>query len=136
MSTARETWLHRWFAAGDAGDVDAFDEMLHPDVVVHAPMGLSTNGIDAEKEVWREAVAAMPDLSHEIQDAWETVAGMAARVRVSGTHQRTFGGIEATGRWFEVDQAIFVHLRNGRATEIWEVVDTASLLRQLGQLPA
>lgn len=134
MAAVHETWLHRWFAAGDAGAVDAFDELLHADVVVHAPMGLSTNGIEAEKQVWREAIAAMPDLRHEIRDAWETDRGIAARVRVSGTHEGSFGGIEATGRRFEIDQATFVHLRDGRATEIWEIADTGSLMRQLGGL--
>ena len=31
--------LIRLFAAGDAGDLDAFDQYLHDDVVVHAPAG-------------------------------------------------------------------------------------------------
>ncbi|HVF78176.1 MAG TPA: ester cyclase [Solirubrobacteraceae bacterium] len=132
--TTGHSWLHRWFAAGDGGDVDAFDELLHTDVVVHAPMGLSSNGIDAEKQVWREAIAAMPDLRHDIRECWETASGIAARVRVSGTHQGSFGGIEGTGRRFEIDQATFVHLRDGRATEIWEIADTGSLMRQLGRL--
>ena len=74
MASDAETWLERWFAAGDAGDVDAFDALLHPDVVVHAPMGLSTRGIEAEKQVWRDAVAAMPDLRHSVQDSWASAS--------------------------------------------------------------
>jgi ketosteroid isomerase-like protein len=50
----------RWLAAGDAGDVEAFDDLLHRDVVVHAPRGLSTEDLESEKQVWREAVAACP----------------------------------------------------------------------------
>jgi ketosteroid isomerase-like protein len=42
----RQTVVFRWLAAGDAGDLDAFDELLHPDVVVHAPLGLSTTKVD------------------------------------------------------------------------------------------
>ena len=38
----RQTVAVRWLAAGDAGDLDAFDVLLHPDAVVHAPLGLST----------------------------------------------------------------------------------------------
>jgi ketosteroid isomerase-like protein len=45
----RETIIYRWLAAGDAGDFDAFDELLHPDAVVHAPRGLSTTSREAEK---------------------------------------------------------------------------------------
>ena len=58
----------RWLAAGDSGDVDAFDDLLHGDVVVHAPRGLSTQDLESEKQVWRDAVAAMPDLRHEVQE--------------------------------------------------------------------
>lgn len=36
-----DSLLERWFAAGDAGDLGSFGDFLHPDVVVHAPMGLS-----------------------------------------------------------------------------------------------
>ena len=39
-----ESLLERWFAAGDEGELDAFDDFLHPDVVVHVPLGLSTEG--------------------------------------------------------------------------------------------
>jgi ketosteroid isomerase-like protein len=56
----RRTVVGRWLAAGDAGDLDAFDDLLHPDAVVHAPLGLSTNSAEAEKAVWREALDAMP----------------------------------------------------------------------------
>ncbi|MGH9149627.1 MAG: N-6 DNA methylase [Acidimicrobiales bacterium] len=38
--------VFRWLASGDAGDLDAFDELLHPDAVIHAPAGLSTTSAD------------------------------------------------------------------------------------------
>lgn len=68
MSTNADPVVSRWLAAGDAGDLDRFDDLLHSDVVVHAPAGLSTAGCEAEKAVWRDAVAAMPDLRHEVQE--------------------------------------------------------------------
>ena len=52
----------RWLAAGDVGDLDAFDDLLHPDAVIHAPAGLSTTSADEEKAVWRDALAAVPDI--------------------------------------------------------------------------
>ena len=136
MPDGNDSLLHRWFAAGDAGDVDAFDNLLHEDVVVHAPLGLATNGRDAEKDVWRTALAGVPDLLHEIEDIVRVGSTIAARVVVTGTHRGEFVGLPATGRRFRIDQATFVHLRGGKAVEIWEVADTASLLTQLGALPA
>ena len=49
-----EDMLCAWLAAGDRGDVDEFDRYLHPEVVVHAPLGLSTTGAEAEKAVWAD----------------------------------------------------------------------------------
>lgn len=124
--------LHRWFAAGDAGDLDAFDDLLHEDVVVHAPLGFATNGREAEKAVWKRALQGVPDILHEIQEMVSAGSTTVARVVVTGTHRGEFVGLPATGKRFEIDQATFVHVRDGKAEEIWEVADTASLLRQLG----
>jgi predicted ester cyclase len=127
----RETIVYRWLAAGDAGDHDAFDDLLLPDAVIHAPRGLSTTSRDAEKAVWQEALAAMPDLRHHVQ---EVVVGgdvEMARVVVSGTMSAAFGGIEGSGRSFEMDQAVIVHLRDGRIAEAWEIADVGALERQV-----
>jgi ketosteroid isomerase-like protein len=61
---ASEAAVVAWLAAGDSGDVDAFDRYLHQDVVVHAPLGLSTVGVDAERTVWADVKRAVPDLKH------------------------------------------------------------------------
>ncbi|HEX2058070.1 MAG TPA: ester cyclase [Actinomycetota bacterium] len=127
--------LERWFAAGDAGNLDAFDDILDPDVVVHAPMGLSTRGPEAEKQVWRDALRAMPDLRHDIQEVFAGDGTLAARAVVTGTLEHDFAGIEASGRSFRVDQGLFARVRDGKIVEAWEIVDTASLLKQLGALP-
>lgn len=127
-----ESLLEKWFAAGDAGEFASFDDFLHPDVVVHAPMGLSTEGADAEKEVWRDALRAMPDIRHDIQDVIGDETTIAARAIVTGTLSGDFGGITANGRSFKVDQGLFAHVHDGKIVEAWEIVDTASLLRQLG----
>jgi predicted ester cyclase len=126
-----DSLLHRLLEAGDAGNVAAFDDLLHPDVVVHAPFGLSSEGREAEKQVWRDAVEAMPDIRHEIRQLYDAGDTLIARVVVTGTLAGEFGGIHADGQSFQIDQALFAHIRDGKADEIWEIVDTASLLQQL-----
>ena len=101
MGGARpKSLLERWLEAGDGGDFDAFDRYLHQDVVVHAPLGLSSRGIEAEKGVWRDALAAMPDLRHDVQDVLRSENAMAARVVVTGTLVEAFAGVEPTGTPF------------------------------------
>jgi predicted ester cyclase len=135
-SVRGDSVLERWFAAGDAGDVDSFDLFLHPDVVVHAPMGLSTKGPEAEKEVWRDALRAMPDVHHDLQEVVSVGTTIAARAVVTGTLEGDFAGIAPTGQRFKVDQALFAHVLDGMIVEAWEIVDTAELLRQLGAMRA
>lgn len=123
--------MFRWLAAGDAGDLDSFDDLLHPDVVVHAPRGLSTASVEEEKAVWREALAAMPDLSHDVQEIVVDGDTEMARVVVTGTLQASFAGVEASTRSFRIDQAVITHLRDGKVQEAWEIADIAALQDQV-----
>ena len=114
MADLQQTAVFRWLAAGDGGDLEAFDDLLHPDVVVHAPAGLSTRSAEAEKQVWREALSAMPDLRHDVQEAVVDGDIEMARVIVTGTMNAEFGGVVGSGRSFRMDQAVIAHLRDGR----------------------
>ena len=114
-------------APGDSGDVAAFDDRLHSDGVVHAPRGLSTTDREAEKQVWRDALAAMPDLRHEVQEVLAQGDVEMARVVVTGTMGSDFAGMPGTGRSFRMDQAVICHLVDGRIAEAWEIADVGSL---------
>jgi predicted ester cyclase len=131
MADPRQSVVFRWLAAGDAGELDAFDDLLHPDVVIHAPRGLSTTGADEEKAVWREALGAMPDLRHEVQEVVADGDVEMARVVVTGTVTASFAGIEGTGRAFRIDQAVITHLRDGKVAEAWEIADIGALEAQV-----
>lgn len=120
----------RWLAAGDSGDVEAFDGLLHRDVVVHAPRGLSTADLESEKQVWRDAVAAMPDLRHAVQEVVTQGNVEMARVIVTGTLIHDFAGVSGGGRSFRMDQAVICHLEGGKIAEAWEIADVASLIDQ------
>jgi ketosteroid isomerase-like protein len=131
MADFRETIVFRWLSAGDSGDVDAFDDLLHPDAIIHAPAGLSTTSAESEKRVWREALAAMSDLRHEVQEVVVNGDVEMARVIVTGTMTAAFGGVSGSGRSFRMDQAVITHLRDGRIGEAWEIADIAALRNQV-----
>ena len=131
MRDLRETVVFRWLAAGDRGDLDAFDDLLHPDAVIHAPAGLSTQSAEAEKQVWREALFAMPGLRHDVQEVVVDGDVEMARVIVTGTMSAEFGGVEGSGRSFRIDQAVITHLRDGKVLEAWEIADIGALRQQV-----
>jgi ketosteroid isomerase-like protein len=131
MVDPAETVVCRWLAAGDAGDLDAFDDLLHADAVIHAPLGLSTASAEAEKAVWVEAHAAIRGLRHDVRDVVVDGDVEMARVVVTGTMAADFAGIEGSGRSFQIDQAVITHLRDGRVVEAWEIADIAALREQV-----
>ena len=133
MVDPRQTVVFRWLAAGDAGDLDAFDDLLHPNSIIHAPFGLSTTSAEDEKAVWRDALAAMPDLRHHVQEVVVDGDVEMARVVVTGTMTAAFAGVEGTGRSFQIDQAVVTHLRDGKVVEAWEIADIAALLAQVAE---
>jgi predicted ester cyclase len=131
MTDPRRTVVFRWLAAGDAADFDVFDELMHADAVVHAPAGLSTSTAEQEKAVWREALDAMPDLRHDVQEVVVEGDVEMARVVVTGTLRAAFAGVQGTGRSFRIDQAVITHLRDGKIAEAWEIADVAALREQV-----
>lgn len=127
----RTSVIEQWLAAGDRGDVDDFDRLLHPDAVVHAPRGLATTSCEAEKQTWRDALAAMPDLRHEVQEVLIEGETEMARVVVTGTLTTEFAGIAGTGKYFRMDQAVICHLRERRIAEAWEIADVGAVVDQV-----
>ena len=127
----RESLLEQLFAAGDAGELDRFDALLHDDVIAHAPFGLSTTGRAAERDSWRRAKLAMPDLRHEFKVVVRDGTMESARCVVTGTMNGEYGSIRAVNAPFRIDQALFARILDGKIEELWEIVDTESLLRQL-----
>ena len=124
--------LREYLAAGDSGDLEALSHYLHDDLVVHDPSGLTVVGLEGEKETWRKARQAMPGLRHEVQEVVSQGSALAARVVISGTLRGTLGGVSADGKEFKVDQAIFMHIREGKIKELWAIVDTGSFRQQVG----
>jgi predicted ester cyclase len=132
MPDRRETVVSRWLAAGDRGDLDAFDDLLHPGAVIHAPAGLSTHSAEGEKQVWRDALSAMPDLRHDVQEVVVDGDVEMARVIVTGTISAAFG-VAGSGRSFRIDQAVITHLREGKVVEAWEIADMAAVRQQVDE---
>jgi len=130
MST-RASLLEQLFAAGDAGDLDRFSAVLHDDVVVHAPFGLSTVGLEAERESWRRARAAIADLRHDCRTVICDGPDESARCVVTGTLAGEYGGLRADAAPFRIDQGVFARVQDGKIEELWEIVDTGALLTQL-----
>jgi steroid delta-isomerase-like uncharacterized protein len=111
------------------GDLSQAENFISDNVVFH-PLGLNRRSdfLDYVK-VLR---TAFPDLNFRVEDEMNTESRAAARFRMTGTHLGDFRGIPATGRGFIIEGMDFLHLDDGRITEIWVSLDTLDWMKQLG----
>lgn len=119
--------------AWNTGDVSMLDAASASDSVLFHYRGTSmpqrVEDLESLIAHWR---SAFPDLRMELLDLIQEGDLVAARVRYSGTHEGTWFGIPATGRWVEVDEMMFFRFEAGRLVEAWEVDDQLTMRTQLG----
>ena len=79
--------------------------------------------------------AAFPDLCAEIYDQVEEGEKVATRKTFTGIHKGEFMGIAATGRPVAFNVIDIIGVREGKIVEHSNVIDTLTLMQQLGAIP-
>jgi steroid delta-isomerase-like uncharacterized protein len=119
------------------GDIDGFAALLADDFVEHE----ETPGFPPTKEGVREFFrmyrAAFPDLHMDAEDVLASGDKTVARVRATGTHRGELMGIPPTGKHVDVQLIDIMKFDDGGSVrEHWGVIDTMSMMQQLGVAPA
>jgi steroid delta-isomerase-like uncharacterized protein len=119
------------------GDIDGFAALLADDFVEHE----ETPGFPPTKEGVREFFrmyrAAFPDLHMDAEDVLASGDKTVARVRATGTHRGELMGIPPTGKHVDVQLIDIMKFDGaGSVREHWGVIDTMSMMQQLGVAPA
>lgn len=122
------------------GDLSVFDEVVAAHGVDHQePPG--TVYAEHLKEVFTLMRAAFPDLHFELHHMLAEGDIVAFHSTMTGTHEGVFGigpfrNLPPTGRKVAVRHMHFIRYENGKSTELWHLMDTPTLMRQLGMMPA
>lgn len=119
------------------GDIEGFGRLVAAGFVEHQ----ETPGLPPTKEgvleLFRGYRASFPDLRMHVEEVIASGATTVARVTVSGTQNGEFMGMPPSGRRAEVQLIDIMRFDDaGLIAEHWGVVDTLSLLQQLGVIPA
>ena len=112
-------------------NLDLIDEVFAADAVETDPFG-EYRGLESIREGFEEILSAFPDLSATVEECICEGDTVAMRVTLRGTHEGEFNGRAPTGKQFEVDNAVFTRIEDGRIVERWVQPDTLGLTRQLG----
>ena len=75
-------------------------------------------------------------MEEDLQEIIANGDAVATRWVVTGSLQREFMGIPASGQTIRVEGMNFYRLNGGRVTEIWTQFDGVALMQQLGAIPA
>lgn len=113
------------------GQIDRLGEVFADDVVDHDPAPDQGPGVQGIMDFWRTFRSAFPDVNLEPQTIVADDENVAVVLTVSGTHQGTFNGIEATGKEFSVRGLQVGRFENGKLVERWGATDEATLTNQL-----
>lgn len=116
------------------GDLSFVDEAFADDYVAHVreldlPRGSA--GFRAAVSFWR---AAFPDFHTTIEHMICEGEYVASRFRTSGTHDRSLGGIPATGKRFDVSGVDMHRVVDGKVVESWISDDMPRILMEIGVL--
>lgn len=146
MSTIKDIVYEVMEKGFNQGDLSVIDKTTATEAVDHQePLG--TEFIAHLKDVIVTLRTAFPDLHFEIHQVIAEGDIVAFRSTMTGTHLgelRTggmglFNGgpkvLPPTGRQISVPHMHFVRVVNGKAYDLWHIMDTLALLGQLGAIP-
>lgn len=120
------------FEEASRGNFGALDSILSPDYVLHPEGVRGAEGLAEMVQGYREAIGG---LTVTIDQQFTEGDYVATRYTIRGRHDGTLMGAAPTGRDIEFTGLTVSRCRDGRIEEEWELVDTVSLLQQVGALP-
>ncbi|MBY0398329.1 MAG: ester cyclase, partial [Thermoleophilia bacterium] len=128
--------VRRLYELINAGDIDAFGDLLADDFVEHEELPGGAPTKQGVKDFFRMQIAAFPDMAMTPQDVIDGGDKVVARVRFTGTHRGEFMGIPPTGRSVDVQLIDIIRCEDdGLAHEHWGVFDAMAMMQQLGAAP-
>jgi steroid delta-isomerase-like uncharacterized protein len=137
VSEENKALVRRYFETVDEtkGDWDVLDQFLAEDFVTHSPFpGHSPDreGMKQQSKMFEQATPGDHVIKDQVAEGDKVVTYVLGR----GRHAGELMGIPATGRDVEVEGIAIHRIADGKIVEHWAVSDLASLLQQIGALPA
>jgi predicted ester cyclase len=104
-------------------------DLLTPNILPGIPPGL-----EGAKAAHRMMLAGFPDYQTIIEDMIAEGDKVAARIKMTGTHNGEFMGVPPTDRRISFTGIYIARIANSKIVEHWGEEDGVSLLQQLGVL--
>jgi ketosteroid isomerase-like protein len=122
MAHPNEELVRKASDAWTSRDYDTFLEYHHQDVVVHTPRGETLRGHDELRKNFEELDQMIGEAARPIHDVLPHAQHgiVLAQERVT-----------KDGETIDVDQFVVIHLRDGKAAEVWVSLTDPSVMAKL-----
>jgi steroid delta-isomerase-like uncharacterized protein len=127
--------LTRFVEFINTGKTVIADEVVAPDFLERDPFPGQQPGREGLKAIIFMIRAAFPDLEWVVDEMVAEGEMVASRFTWSGTHRGPFLGVPATGKQVTVTGMVFDRMVEGQLVESQILMNTLSLLTQLGVMP-
>ncbi|MBV9468988.1 MAG: ester cyclase [Abitibacteriaceae bacterium] len=113
----------------------ACDDLVAPDFVELDPFPGQEQGREGLKGVLAQMRSAFPDIHWSIEEQIAEADKVVTRFVWRGTHQGEFFGVPATGQQVAVPGVVIDRIVEGKMQDSRILMDTLSLMQQLGAVP-
>lgn len=127
--------LFALFDKNDTNKMNAFDEMVAPNVQIHDPaIKDAKGGLQAFKQAESSYMKAFPNKTTKIDNIFAADDQVVVHWTVTGTQKGQFNNIAPTNKNFKITGISIYKLNNKKVVEMWQVWDRMGLLEQLGEM--
>jgi predicted ester cyclase len=135
MSTEENKALVRRFFEVLERDLRVPEELLGPGFTYHVA-GSPPKDLEASKQRAREFTAAFSNIKHIEEDMVAEGDRVASRRRLEMTHTGEFMGVAGSDQQISIVEMGFMRIADGKIAEMWGLLDTLGLMRQIGAIPS
>jgi ketosteroid isomerase-like protein len=139
VSEENKNVVRRYFEAGGRDDLDAWDEMCSPDMVLYPGFGEPMRGLAAVKQFTAGFHGALSDLYLTVHDLIAEGDRVAARWTAGGRQTGPLGGpggtIPPTGKTIAMNGMSILRVTAGKIVEERVQPDIMGFMQQLGVIP-
>ncbi len=111
------------------------EELLGPGFTYHVA-GSGPRDLEATRQRIAVFSAAFSDIKHIEEDMVAEGDRVAFRTRLEMTHTGEYMGIAASDERISVVEMGIMRIANGKVAEMWGILDTLGLMRQIGAMPS
>ena len=105
-------------------------------IVEHDPFPGQRPDLQGFKQIVSAIRQAFPDLKVNVDDIFADGEKVVIRSTMKGTQRGPFMNMPPTDKEISVKGIDIVRMSNGKAVEHWGLVDSLTMMQQLGAIPA